>query len=307
MLIFCDFFPLPFQNSLIYCFLFSFFRNKNKLGYNVSWFLFHHGRCWIYKIVLQNCTNVLEEWDPRKHLLSLYILSWRLSAMLWCVRKCLQSATMLSYSSWGKRGIYTPIAQWLSCICWIEYWKKKLVISTVTADQLYAVVIQTVDVKLNPIRRKLECNRSVNVNSSHLFSDWYVNFLSGHSRIWWTSGFNSHLWKRTKLFTACFLGSDVQNYFPLNRWFDLLFFFFIWCWAVAIKTFAGAVGFCFFLSSNYTELLLAEHGLAKRTSTDYDVKGFSNIFFGLRFFLLIFLVGRGNSLLCISISKAPAS
>lgn len=55
MLIFCDFFPLP----LIYCFLFSFFRNKNKLGYNVSWFLFHHGRCWIYKMVLQSSTKVL--------------------------------------------------------------------------------------------------------------------------------------------------------------------------------------------------------------------------------------------------------
>lgn len=144
--------------------------------------------------------------------------------MLWCVRKCLQSATMLSYSSWGKRGIFTPIAQWLSCICWIEYWKKKSVISTVTANQLYAVVIQTVDVKLNPIRRKLECNRSVNVSSSHLFSDWYVNFLSGHSRTRWTSGYNSHLWKRAKLLTACFLGSDVQNYFPLNRWIWSPFF-----------------------------------------------------------------------------------
>uniref|UniRef100_A0A8B9EDT1 Uncharacterized protein n=1 Tax=Anser cygnoides TaxID=8845 RepID=A0A8B9EDT1_ANSCY len=32
------------------------------------------------------------------------------------------------------------------------------------------------------IRRKLECNRSVNVSSSHLFRDRYVNFLSGHSR-----------------------------------------------------------------------------------------------------------------------------
>lgn len=145
--------------------------------------------------------------------------------MLWCVRKCLQSATMLSYSSWGKRGIFTPVAQWLGCICWIEYWEKKSVISTVTANQLYAVVIQTVDVKLNPIRRKLGCNRSVNVSSSHLVSDRCVNFLSGHSRTWWTSGFNSHLWKRAKIFTACFLGSDVQNYFPLNRWIWSPFFF----------------------------------------------------------------------------------
>lgn len=63
-------------------------------------------------------------------------------------------------------------------------------------------------------------------------------------------------------------------------------FFVIWCWAVAIKTFAGVVGFWFFpLSSNYTELLLAKHDLAKRTTTDYDVKGFSNISFGLRFFV----------------------
>lgn len=156
MLILCDFFPLPFQNSLICCFLFSFFREKKKWGYNVSCSLFHHGRCWIYKIVLKNCTKKFwEEWDPRKHLLSLYILSWRLSAMLWCARKCLQSATMLSYSSWGKRGIFTPIAQWLSCICWIEYWKKKSVISLVTANQLYAVVVQTVDVKLNPSKEKV--------------------------------------------------------------------------------------------------------------------------------------------------------
>lgn len=174
---------------------------------------------WCCKVALK----FWEEWDTRKHLLSLYILSGRLSAML-CVRKCLQSATMLSYSSWGKRGIFTPVAQWLGCICWIEYWKKKSVIFTVTANQLYAVVIQTVDVKLNPIGRKLECNSSVNVSSSHLFSDRYVNFLSGHSRTLWTSGFNSHLWKRAKLFTACFLGSDVQNYFPLNRW---IFFFFL--------------------------------------------------------------------------------
>lgn len=117
VLILCDFFsPLPFQNSLICSFLFSFLRGregrKKNLGSNISWSQFHHWRCWIYKITLQNCTKKFwEEWDPRKHLLSLYILSWRLSAMLWCARKCLRSATtaaMLSYSSWGKRGIFTP-------------------------------------------------------------------------------------------------------------------------------------------------------------------------------------------------------
>lgn len=67
MLILCDFFfPLPFRNSLICCFLFSFFRNKNKLGYNISRSLFHHGRCWIYKIVLQNCTKVLGGMRPQE-------------------------------------------------------------------------------------------------------------------------------------------------------------------------------------------------------------------------------------------------
>lgn len=99
-------------------------------GYNVRSSLLHHWRCWIYKIMLQNCTKKFwEEWDPRKHLLSLYILSWRLPARLWCARKCLRSATtvtMLSYSPWGKRGIFTPRAQWLGCICWIEYWKKEV-------------------------------------------------------------------------------------------------------------------------------------------------------------------------------------
>lgn len=168
--------------------------------------------------------------------------------MLWCVRKCLQSATMLSYSSWGKKGIFTPIAQWLSCICWIEYWKKKSVISTVTADQLYAVVIQTVDVKLSPIRRKLERNRSVNVSSSHLFSGRYVNFLSGHSRIWWASGFNSHLWKRAKLFTACFLGSDVQNYFPLNRWIWSPFLFWYLVLGCSYQNLCWSCGVLFFSS-----------------------------------------------------------
>lgn len=109
MLILCDFFPFPFQNSLICSFLFLS-SGKKKMGYNV-WSLFHHGRCWFYKTVLKKkCTKKFwEEWDPRKHLLSLYILSWRPSAMLWCARKGLQSATMLSYSSWGKRGIFTPV------------------------------------------------------------------------------------------------------------------------------------------------------------------------------------------------------
>lgn len=169
--------------------------------------------------------------------------------MLWCVRKCLQSATMLSYSSWGKRGIFTPIAQWLSYICWIEYWKKKSVISTVTADQLYAVVIQTVDVKLNPIRRKLECTRSVNVSSSHLFSDRYVNFLSGHSRIWWTSGFNSHLWK-SKITYSMFPWFWCAELFSSEQMNLISTFYFIWCWAVAIKTF-GVVGWFFPLFKLY--------------------------------------------------------
>lgn len=67
--------------------------------------------------------------------------------------------------------------------------------------------------------------------------------------------------------------------------FDLHFFPVTWCWAVAFNTFAEIVGFCFFpLSSNYTELLFAKPGLAKRTSTNCDVKGFSNIFFGLKIF-----------------------
>lgn len=147
--------------------------------------------------------------------------------MLWCVRKCLQSATMLSYSSWGKRGIFTPIAQWLSCICWIEYWKKKSVTSTVTADQLYAVVIQTVDVKLNPIRRKLECTRSVNVSSSHLFSDRYVNFLSGHSRIWWTSGFNSTCEKEQNYLQHVSLVLMCRIIFLWTDEFDLHFLFYL--------------------------------------------------------------------------------
>lgn len=91
--------------------------------------------------------------------------------------------------------------------------------------------------------------------------------------------------------------------------FDLHFFPVTWCWAVAFNTFAEIVGFCFFpLSSNYTELLCAKPGLAKRTSTNCGVKGFSNIFFGLKiFFWLLFVVGKGNSLLCISVSKAPVS
>uniref|UniRef100_A0A8C0ENG9 Uncharacterized protein n=1 Tax=Bubo bubo TaxID=30461 RepID=A0A8C0ENG9_BUBBB len=38
-----------------------------------------------------------------------------------------------------------------------------------------------------------ECLRQPRSYSSHLFRDWYVNFLSGHSRTRWTSGFNSHL------------------------------------------------------------------------------------------------------------------
>lgn len=95
--------------------------------------------------------------------------------------------------------------------------------------------------------------------------------------------------KKNKIIYSMFPWFWCAELFSSEQMIWSPFFFFIWCWAVAIKTFAGAVGFCFFLSSNYTELLLAEHGLAKRTSTDYDVKGFSNIFFGLRFFCWFFL------------------
>lgn len=218
---------------------------------------------------------------------------------------------MLSYSSWGERGIFTPVAQWLGCICWIEYWKKKSVIFTVTANQLYAVVIQTVDVKLNPIGRKLECNRSVNVSSSHLFSDRYVNFLSGHSRTQWTSGFNSHLWKRSKIIYSMFPWFWCAELFS-SEWnsdeFDLPLFFGYLVLGCSYQNLCWSSGVLFFSS-------LFKLYRTPTCKTWYNQEDFNglwcerllNIFFGLRFFLLIFLGGKGNSLLCTSISKAPVS
>lgn len=67
MLIFCDFFSPPFSKFFNLLFpLFFLPEKKSKLGYNVSWSLFHHGRCWIYKIVLQNCTKVLGGMRPQE-------------------------------------------------------------------------------------------------------------------------------------------------------------------------------------------------------------------------------------------------
>lgn len=195
---------------------------------------------------------------------------------------------MLSYSSWGK-GDFHPncsVTQ-LHMLDWILE-KEVSKISTVTANQLYAVVIQTVYVKLNPIGRKLECNRSVNVSSSHLFNDWYVNFISDHSRTQWTSGFNSHLWKSEITYSMFpwFWCAELFSSEQINL-ISIFLFFFNLVLSVAIKTFAGVVGFFFFpLSSNYTELLLAKRDISERTSTDCDVKGFSNIFFGLSFFVV---------------------
>lgn len=114
MLILCDFFPFPFQNSLICSFLFlsSGAKIKITMGCN-AWSLFHHGRCWFYKTVLQKkkCTKKFWEGMRPQETSAIFIhpLLETFSNAVVCEKKALQSATMLSYSSWGKGGIFTPV------------------------------------------------------------------------------------------------------------------------------------------------------------------------------------------------------
>lgn len=216
---------------------------------------------------------------------------------------------MLSYSSWGK-GDFHPncsVTQ-LHMLDWILE-KEVSKISTVTANQLYAVVIQTVYVKLNPIGRKLECNRSVNVSSSHLFNDWYVNFISDHSRTQWTSGFNSHLWKSEITYSMFpwFWCAELFSSEQINL-ISIFLFFLNLVLCCSYQNLCWSSGLFFFFPSlqtiqnSYLQNVIYPRGLQRTVMWKA-----SQIFSLVSVFLLFFLVGKGNSLLCTSISKAPVS
>lgn len=127
------FFPPPlfffFWNSLI-CFpLFLW-----KPPFFFFFFLIHNVSLTFYLITgdadsIKQCwKNALkrfwEERDPRKHLLSLHTFSWRLSALLRYARKCLLRCDRAELQLMRKKGAFDPTTQWLSCVCWIEYWKR---------------------------------------------------------------------------------------------------------------------------------------------------------------------------------------
>lgn len=156
---YCDFFPL--SNSLICCFLSFFFLLKIfffffLVRYNVSIVFYlitgdadSIEQCW--KVALK---RFWEERDPRKHLLSLHTFPWRLSAVLWGVRKCMLCCDHAELQLVRKRGAFDSHYS-VTQLCMLD-WKqeKKPIFSLVTANQLYAVVAKTVDVKLNVSEEK---------------------------------------------------------------------------------------------------------------------------------------------------------
>jgi len=146
---------IPFSKFFNLLFPLSFFWKK-KMGYNV-WSLFHHGRCWFYKTVLKK--NALKSFGRNETPGNIcYLYTSSLGDLQQCcgVREKACSLRPCWVTARDEKGGFSPRCSVtrLHMLDWILE-KKKSVIFLVTANQLYAVVVQTVDVKLNPSKEKV--------------------------------------------------------------------------------------------------------------------------------------------------------